>query len=122
MPDEITPDPAAPSGVAEVPSAPPVEPVATPPAAPESPVAPVAPEAPVEPDPLASELEGEAAHALRETRESVDTQEAAANVHADSIANHTVGLLHEDAYIQRAPDVADAGPRWEQVHTSLTAE
>jgi hypothetical protein len=85
---------------------------------PETPVEPaVAPEAPEVP--LGTEVETDAATQLRETTESVEAQEAAANVHADSIANHTVGLLHTDTIIQRAADVPGAGPRWEQIHTSL---
>lgn len=124
MDNETTIDPAALSGVAEsITTEPVVEPA--PPEAPvESQVPPDAPDvaveppAPVGPVTLPTEAETAAATLLRETRESVDVQEAAANVNADSIASHTIGLLHTDTIIERAADIDGAGPRWEQFHTS----
>lgn len=107
-----TPDPAAPSGAAE--------PATTVPEVTETPTEVEAPpQAPEEPALLPTEEETAAATLLRETTESVEAQEAAANVHADSIANHTLGLLHSDTVIERAADIPGAGPRWEQTHTSL---
>jgi hypothetical protein len=121
MTDELATDQAAPEGAAVVPDTRSEAELETPPEPTPEP-APETPEATAEPELLPSEKEGEAAAELRETVEKAEALEAAANVHADSTAASTVGLLHDDTYIQRAPDISGAGPRWEQVHTSLTAE
>jgi DNA anti-recombination protein RmuC len=69
---------------------------------------------------LASEIETEAQSVLESAYRKVDELHASANKHPDSIAAHTVGLLHSDTVTIPAEKIGNEGPRQEQIHTSLT--
>lgn len=79
------------------------------------------PAAPVEPDTLASKAEAEAAHVVELAHRAVEELEVAADKAVGSLESHSVGLLHSDTEYHLAPQLADEGPRIEQIHTNLKA-